>query len=259
MPGKDATQGLSILLVDDEPFYYKALKKSLEEAGYGFIDFASTGGVALKKIKTNNYDVIVTDWHLPDINGFAFLGLLRHELKLHETFIVIISAEAKLDEEVGITKLGADGYLVKPFQPEDLIACVGAQMQHNRHHTDIPHAERSVLPILDTHSGIQEVGGDPANYRELLTDFIQELPEKIQLMYGFCEIHNIEKLSRMAHNLMGVAANLGAMQLSDLAHKVDEQSSAGIIDGLFDAVKDIEIAAQVLADFANSFMDNQRI
>ena len=78
-----------------------------------------------------------------------------------------------------------------------------------------PVDEESQKYVLDTHLGIQQVGGDLANYRELLTDFVQELPAKIQLMHDFCEARDTEKLSRAAHNLKGVAANLAARQLSN--------------------------------------------
>ncbi len=106
-------------------------------------------------------------------------------------------------------------------------------------------------PVLDTELGIQKVGGDPKDYRELLADFIQELPEKIQRMYGLCEAHDLEKLSRAAHNLKGVAATLGAIHLSNLAHQLDEQGSAEDADGLRETIQDLEMAAHVLSDHAN--------
>ena len=108
--------------------------------------------------------------------------------------------------------------------------------------------------VLATQLGIQQVGGDVENYRDLLTDFIQELPEKIQLMHNFCEAHNIEEISRMAHNLKGVAASLGATQLSNLAHKLDEQSSDGYTEKLRETIKDLEIAANILSGYANDFL-----
>jgi len=108
--------------------------------------------------------------------------------------------------------------------------------------------------VLDTRLGIEQVGGDSKNYRELLTDFVEQMPAKIQRIHEFCEAHEVEEISRAAHNLKGVAAYLGAVQLSNLAHSLDKQSSGSYTDDLRETIKDLENAANIFFDYANDFL-----
>ncbi len=122
MADKNPSPGLSMLLIDDEPFYYNVLKKSLTAAGYGFIDVASTGEIALEKVHANHYDVIVTDLRLPEMDGFEIIKRLRQDPKLGHTPVLVITAKNDPSEKQKVFALGADDYLAKPIQPQELIA-----------------------------------------------------------------------------------------------------------------------------------------
>ena len=110
-----------ILIVDDEEGIVKVVKMYLEHHDYEVIT-ASDGQEGLMRAKTEKPDLIVLDLMLPKINGYKVCGLLKKDTKYAKTPIVLFTAKAqekdvKLGEEVG-----ADAYLIKPFEPEVLLS-----------------------------------------------------------------------------------------------------------------------------------------
>ena len=112
-----------ILVVDDEPSIVTLVKFNLEKSGYD-VETASNGKQAIDMSVENNYDLIVLDIMLPELDGFEVLK----ELRKNQNDIPVILLTAKdeeLDKVLGL-ELGADDYLTKPFSPRELIARVKA-------------------------------------------------------------------------------------------------------------------------------------
>jgi two-component system alkaline phosphatase synthesis response regulator PhoP len=118
----------SILLVEDEEHLHEALKLNLEMEGYE-VDSAFDGGEALKKIQSAHYDLIILDIMLPSLDGFSITERMR--LNNNQTPILILSAKNTSANRVQGLKLGADDYLTKPFNLEELILRVAKLIQKN--------------------------------------------------------------------------------------------------------------------------------
>jgi two-component system alkaline phosphatase synthesis response regulator PhoP len=116
----------SILLVEDEEHLHEALKLNLEMEGYQ-VDSAYDGGEALKQIQTAHYDLIILDIMLPSLDGFSITERMR--LNNNQTPILILSAKNTSANRVQGLKLGADDYLTKPFNLEELILRVAKLIQ----------------------------------------------------------------------------------------------------------------------------------
>jgi HPt (histidine-containing phosphotransfer) domain-containing protein len=113
--------------------------------------------------------------------------------------------------------------------------------------------------VLDIQKGIEQVGGDPGTYRELLSDFIHELPERLQALQHAYASMDLDGLSRAAHNLNGVAANLGAVQLSEYARKLDKQSVDGYTEAINDLLREIQLIGSKLLETSNNFLADPKI
>jgi two-component system alkaline phosphatase synthesis response regulator PhoP len=118
----------SILLVEDEEHLHEALKLNLEMEGYE-VDSAFDGGDALKKIQSAHYDLLILDIMLPSLDGFSITERMR--LNNNQTPILILSAKNTSANKVQGLKLGADDYLTKPFNLEELILRVAKLIQKN--------------------------------------------------------------------------------------------------------------------------------
>jgi len=112
---------MRVLLIDDEPFYYKLIKKTLSEAEYE-LEYAQSGNDGLSKIPVFNPELLIVDLKLPGMDGFQVLERLRRDTKFTHIPVIVITAQDELSEKLRAFELGADDYLVKPFQPEELVA-----------------------------------------------------------------------------------------------------------------------------------------
>jgi len=107
-----------ILLVEDEEHLLKIIKLNLELEGYS-IETAITGAEALKKYQQSNFDLIILDVMLPEVNGYDVCEEIRKENT--QVPILFLTAKGSSDEKVKGLKLGADDYLAKPFNLEELL------------------------------------------------------------------------------------------------------------------------------------------
>jgi two-component system chemotaxis response regulator CheY len=93
---------------------------------------ASSGFEALRILPREDFDLVVTDINMPDINGLELVSFVRGDDRYRDVGLVIVSTEGSdRDREKGLA-LGADAYLVKPFEPETLRQVVGDLLTRSR-------------------------------------------------------------------------------------------------------------------------------
>src|SRR5688500_7317983 len=122
-------QKLSVLLVEDEENLHDALKLNLELEGYE-ITSAYDGPEALHKIEQEYFDLIIMDIMLPGVDGISVIENIR--LQNNEVPILILSAKNTSADRVAGLKKGADDYLTKPFNLEELLLRVQKLIEKNK-------------------------------------------------------------------------------------------------------------------------------
>lgn len=125
---KSLTKG-SILLVEDEENLHEALKLNLELEGYE-VSSSFNGAAALKAIGNEYFDLIILDIMLPEIDGFGVIESIR--VSNNEIPILILSAKNTSADRVAGLKKGADDYLTKPFNLEELLLRVQKLIAKNK-------------------------------------------------------------------------------------------------------------------------------
>ena len=110
-----------ILIVEDSSTMRALLTSALEELDVAVkITEAESGFEALRLLPRQSFDLIVTDINMPDINGLELVSFVRNNTAYQEIPLIIVSTEgSERDRDKGVG-LGADAYLVKPFEPEAL-------------------------------------------------------------------------------------------------------------------------------------------
>jgi two-component system copper resistance phosphate regulon response regulator CusR len=116
---------MKILLVEDEQRAAAYLAQGLAENGYT-VEIASTGTDGLHAAVSTEHDLIILDVMLPGIDGFAVLSALRTR---SATPVLMLTARSKVDDKVKGFELGADDYLVKPFEFPELLARIRALLK----------------------------------------------------------------------------------------------------------------------------------
>jgi len=124
-----------VLLVEDQPTLLKALRQGLEEEGFA-VDTAADGTDADAKARTTSYDVIVLDIMLPKVDGLTLLKQWRADGIA--THVLMLTARGTTDDKVAGLNSGADDYLTKPFELDELLARIRALIRRG-HQVKTPH------------------------------------------------------------------------------------------------------------------------
>lgn len=119
-----------ILVVDDEINIRELIKKYANFEGH-FVDEASDGLEAIEKVKINDYDIIVMDVMMPELDGFTAVKEIR---KIKQIPIVMLSARGEEYDKLHGFDLGVDDYVVKPFSPKELMMRINAIL--SRYHVN---------------------------------------------------------------------------------------------------------------------------
>ncbi len=119
-----------VLLVEDEFSIAKGLEMVMKEGGYD-VELADTGRGALHKFWTkDNFDLMVADLRLPDIDGMEVIEQVRE--RRPETKVVIITGYPSVSSAVQAVKIGVSDYLRKPFTDDEFMTAVGAALQDRK-------------------------------------------------------------------------------------------------------------------------------
>ena len=125
-----------ILVVDDDNRLRKLLQKFLTDNGFS-VDAAQNTSVARKKITAILYDIIILDVMMPGESGLSFLQYIR---TISKTPILMLSAMKETKERIKGLEIGADDYLGKPFEPQELLLRIEAILRR----TDEKHLKSSI-------------------------------------------------------------------------------------------------------------------
>jgi two-component system OmpR family response regulator len=193
---------MKLLLVEDEPEMVRVIRDLLVESGF-VVDCARTLQECLAFVSSETFDLIILDRRLPDGEGLSIISTIRE--KLPGTRIIVLSALDKLQERVSGLDAGADDYISKPFEPEELLARFRALLRR-------PGA--SAMPVFN----IGRLKFDPST----LEVFFDETP----VVLNRRELLLFESLIRRSHRVVSRST-----LLSDV-YSLDEGVQENTLDAL---------------------------
>jgi DNA-binding NarL/FixJ family response regulator len=117
-----------LLLIDDDPNLILLVKDYLEFRGYEVIT-AENGREALEVLEQELPDMVICDVMMPEMDGYAFVNQVRQDERTSWIPILFLSAKGQSQDRVKGLNIGADVYMVKPFEPEELVAQVEASLK----------------------------------------------------------------------------------------------------------------------------------
>ena len=111
---------LRILSVDDFPTMRRIIKNMLGQLGLRDVHEAEDGAMALSKLRGEKFDLVITDWNMPRMNGLELLKAIKADESLKKIPVLMVTAEADKESVIKALKEGASNYIVKPFNAETL-------------------------------------------------------------------------------------------------------------------------------------------
>lgn len=249
-----------ILVAEDNETNQKVILRQLALLGYA-ADVVSNGRAALQHWQTGDYALLLTDLHMPEMDGYALAEAVRaHENGYGYIPIVALSANAIRGEAERCHALGMDEYLTKPVSLAELQSVLEQWLPAAEETVWSPSGDATDSPLLNDETAtvidirvLQDlVGNDQAVVREFLQAFrvgAMKLAEELRDA-GVCDDH--QKIAEIAHKLKSSARAVGALQLGELCARLETISNQQAQGSLVATLKAFErelIAVNDCVDF----------
>jgi two-component system, cell cycle response regulator len=190
-----------ILLVDDEPTQRLIMARLLKRAGYD-VETASNGREALQKIEAGDFQLMITDWEMPEMDGIALCSALRASQTKGYIYTILLTARDAIEHVVTGLQSGADDYLTKPVIEPELIARLSTGKR-------IVTLERSLRQANDENRRLSIT--DPLTGAFNRRYLMEQLPREIERAgrYGrtlsviMCDVDHFKKINDTHGHLVG--------------------------------------------------------
>lgn len=113
---------MPILIVDDYKTMLRIIRNLLKQLGFDNVEEATDGQMALAKLKTKPFGLVISDWNMEPMTGYELLKQVRSDETLKATPFIMITAESKTENVIAAKQAGVNNYIVKPFPAETLKA-----------------------------------------------------------------------------------------------------------------------------------------
>ncbi len=232
--------GLSILVVEDNLTNQKLAIRRLEQMGHQ-TTAVENGRLALEAIQDVEFDLILMDIQMPEMDGIQATAAIREEEKESGKHIPIIAftAHAMKGDRENLLAAGMDNYLAKPFRPEELKRVIDETMGEKSVASDTGEEDKNT-PLLDGNAILEVVDGDHEFLNKLIDVFFEDCPALISEIRLALDKGNESQLQEAAHTLKGSAGVFGAKSLVDVAEKLENMGRTGDLASAGEAFSIVE-------------------
>jgi signal transduction histidine kinase/DNA-binding response OmpR family regulator len=210
--------GVRVLVVEDNDVNRQITRELLRSAGME-CDAAESGEEAVERLlaRPGTYDVVLMDIQMPGMDGYAATRRLRLEPGFAALPIVALSAHAFADEKQESLEAGMNAHVTKPIDPGVLFTAMREVLSKRPAATPAGAAGAGV----DTEAGLARVAGNRTLYRRLLAQFAEGWSDTAERFTATWATRDRGQLARLAHNLKGLAGNLGVTGVAEAALALD--------------------------------------
>jgi two-component system sensor histidine kinase/response regulator len=222
-------KGARILLVEDNDLNQEVATELLHDAGF-LVDLAGNGQIALEKIRSTHYDIVLMDMQMPVMDGVTATQEIRKDVRFKDLPVVAMTANAMQGDRDRCMAAGMNDHVAKPIEPEDLWKALLKWIKPRHFPASAtglkqPVAQEVDLPSgiegLDIANGLRRVLGKKALYLWMLRKFVTGQESTTVEIFDALESKDWDTAERLAHTLKGVSGNIGASGLQLLAEKLE--------------------------------------
>ena len=257
------TQGRLILVAEDDSINQKVILRQLGLLGYA-AEIASNGVEALEMWRKGDYALLLTDLHMPEMDGYTLTKTLRQEeAKGQHMPILALTANALLGEAKRAKAAGMNEYLTKPLQLHILSDALMIWMP------EIDETGASLLPSVDDRQAPAAaidvatlknlVGDDDDIVRDLLGDYLASAGQQVSDLYADFSLGNTGRVASIAHKLKSSSRSVGALALGDLCTELENACRAEDKESTAQHMAKIETTWKAVAVEIADFLDQQKV
>ena len=226
--GTKLSREFNILLAEDNAINRKLAISLITKQGCK-VTAVNDGKQAVDAFKKERFDLILMDVQMPQMDGIEATRTIR-ELEFEKGShipIIAMTAHAMKGDKERCLEAGMDDYISKPIKPDELYQVINRQaIDKNKEQSDMPDL---TIPI-DMQKALESVDGDRDLMLELVSMFLDELPETMKEMEACVQKRDAEKLERKAHALKGALGNFGADKAVELTFSLEKAGRFGELD-----------------------------
>ncbi|MDP3497276.1 MAG: PAS domain S-box protein [Candidatus Nitrotoga sp.] len=215
-------QGKLILVVEDNEINQQVIRRQLALLGFAS-EVANDGREALNRWKTGEYALLLTDVHMPYMDGYELTAAIRAEEKTgaNHTPIIALTANALKDEKENCTAAGMDDYLSKPVRLDNLKAMLEKWIPLTKQCLIASQVKEAIERPIDVRVLQDLVGNDTAVINELLQDFsAMTVSIATELNTDYAAGQFVE-VGMAAHKIKSSARSIGAYKLGELCEQIE--------------------------------------
>ncbi|MEI6206206.1 MAG: response regulator [Desulfuromonadales bacterium] len=248
-------QRVRILMAEDNVINQKVAQSMLNKLGYK-ADVVANGLEAVRALELINYDLVLMDCQMPEMDGFEATTMIRDpgsNVLNHDIPIIAMTANAMKGDREQCLEAGMDDYLAKPMKKEELNEMLNiwvrleAPMQIAGDDMADERAGRMVDSpgpcFFDEAQLLENFDGDKDFAISILNDGLAEIPIELNSVQELCKGEDVPTLRITAHTLKGMAANLCAPALRDAAYKVETAAKNDDLEAARGALPELERTA----------------
>lgn len=219
-----------ILVAEDDAINRKVILHQLGLLGYR-CEAAHNGQEALALWRDRAYDLLITDLHMPEMDGYELAQHIRREEPGPGRLpILTLTANAQRDEAARALAMGVDEYLIKPLRLDALETVLARWLPHAAmtapHTVALPPAAEDDA-ILDTRVLAQMIGDDPRLMADTLRDYAEALDSLGIRLEDACTLSDYPTIAALAHRLKSSSKTVGAQRLASLFSQLEEAARHG--------------------------------
>lgn len=231
-PGLGAICGAHILLAEDNEINQQVARELLEGVGL-IVTIANNGREAVNLARSNNYDLVLMDIQMPEMDGFEATAEIRTDENLKDLPILAMTAHAMAGDRQKSLDAGMVDHVTKPIDPSELFSSLVRWIPPMKNSAVKPEVilkktEQEEVPLpeflpgIDMAAGLVRVNRNRKLYRELLIKLHDGYTDAYSEMQALLDQNETDKARILAHTIKGVAGNVGAGELQAAAADVEE-------------------------------------
>ncbi len=242
----ESRRAVRVLLAEDNPVNQQVAVAMLVKRGHE-VHVAANGREAVDAITQREYDVVLMDIQMPEMDGFEATHAIRALPKGKDLPIIGLTAHALSGERERCLSHGMTDYLAKPFKAHELFALVEGTAEPKRPAPQ-PLTAAPPVDLEGFRATLREAGAESALY-SIIDTFVRQAPDRLAALAGAVASGTGTEIAKAAHVYRGAAATIGARELAELLERVETTARAGDIEQAQEAFEGLSPIAHDVTDY----------
>lgn len=242
-----------ILLAEDNLINQKVAIRTLTSFGYQ-VDAVLNGEQAVSEHKSKNYDLILMDIQMPEVDGYTATKLIRKlNPPLNSVPIIALTAHALLGDKEKCLIAGMNDYISKPVVAKEIVQIIDKYLGVNKNKLKGEQKKMDNTSGLFDFERLSQVSlGDKEFEKDLLGDYFKDVEIKLETLKEFVSQRNLKKIQELAHTLKGSSYSVGAKAIGDEALGIELSAKSLDIESVEERMIKL---AKVIRDSKELFKD----